>query len=172
MIDRPEITRLYSLPAGLETLRTDAAREGFAFIERLVAEWTSGTNTFDRPGECLLGAFADGRLVGIGGLNADPYLPGTNTARVRHVYVLEGWRRKGIGRALVDRLVREARGSFGEVRLRTAHGAAEFYIRCGFSPLDHASASHSLKFTGPDAADHQARWLPESPATAIRQGRG
>ena len=144
MIDRVEITRLHSLPVGLEHLRDEAARDGFGFLERLVADWASGANTFSRPGECLLGALADGRLVGVGGLNVDPYSPRTDLGRIRHVYVLDAWRHKGVGRALIDDLVREARGLFRELRLRTGTAAA-FYVRCGFGPVDDPTASHALK---------------------------
>jgi GNAT superfamily N-acetyltransferase len=120
MGDRIQITRLHSLPPGIEALRAEAARQGFLFMDRLVSDWTSGANTFSRPGECFLGACAEGRLVAVGGLNIDPYLMRTDVGRIRHVYVLDGWRRAGIGQALIDRLVSEARRSFGEVRLRVA----------------------------------------------------
>jgi len=144
-----EITRLNSLPAGLDALRIESGREGFGFLDRLVADWIGGTNTFSRSGERLLGAFADGQLVGVGGLNADPYLPGTDVGRIRHVYVLGVWRHQGVGRALIDRLVRDAGGLFSELRLRTATaGAAAFYVRCGFSPVDDPTATHAVKLGG------------------------
>jgi GNAT superfamily N-acetyltransferase len=150
MTDPVEIARVYSLPAGLEILRREAARQGFGFLDRLVSDWTSGANTFGRPGEVLLGAFADSRLVGIGGLNADPYSSRTDLGRVRHVYVLDAWRQQGVGRALIDCLVRTARESFTELRLRTAtEGAAAFYVRCGFSPIDDPAASHALNLVEP-----------------------
>jgi GNAT superfamily N-acetyltransferase len=144
-IDRIKIARLHSLPAGLEYLRDEAAHHGFGLLDRLIADWASGANTFSRPGECLLGAFVDDGLVGIGGLNADPYSARTDIGRIRHLYVLDAWRHKGVGRALIDCLVREARGRFHELRLRTGTtGAAAFYARCGFGPVDDPSASHAL----------------------------
>jgi GNAT superfamily N-acetyltransferase len=147
MADRIQISRLHSLPPDIEALRAEAARQGFLFVDRLVSDWASGANTFNRPGECFLGACVDGRLVAVGGLNVDPYLTRTDVGRIRHVYVLDGWRRTGIGQALVDRLLSEARGSFGEIRLRVAtDSTAGFYIRCGFSPANDATASHALKF--------------------------
>jgi GNAT superfamily N-acetyltransferase len=146
VIDRIEITRLYSLPSGLDLLRDEAADHGFRFLDRLVADWASRANSFSCPGDCLLGALADHRLVGIGGLNADPYSPRTDLGRVRHVYVLDVWQRKGVGRAIIDRLVREAQGRFSELRLRTnTAAAAAFYLRCGFGSVDDPTASHSLK---------------------------
>jgi hypothetical protein len=42
-------------------------------------------------------------------------------------------------------LLLEARGVFGELRLRTdTEAAAAFYIRCGFCPAKDATASHTL----------------------------
>jgi GNAT superfamily N-acetyltransferase len=147
MTDRVQIARLTSLPPDLKTLQAEAVQQGFGFMDRLVSDWTDGTNTFNQPGECLLGAFADNRLVGIAGLNKDPYLARADVGRVRHLYVLNSFRRKGFGRALVDRLLSEARGVFGELRLRTdTEGAAAFYIRCGFCPASDATASHTLTF--------------------------
>jgi len=114
-------------------------------MDRLVTDWSSGANTFNRPGECFMGAFAAERLVGVGGLNIDPYLDRADAGRLRHVYVLGDWRRRGIGRMLVNRLLAEARRSFAEVRLRTdTDDAAGFYMRCGFRPADDAGASHTL----------------------------
>jgi GNAT superfamily N-acetyltransferase len=145
MTDRVQIARLTSLSPDLKTLQAEAVRQGFGFMDRLVSDWTSGTNTFSQPGECLLGGFADNRLVGIGGLNKDPYLARDDVGRVRHLYVLDSFRQRGIGRALVDRILSEARGVFGELRLRTdTEGAAAFYIRCGFCPVRDATASHTL----------------------------
>jgi GNAT superfamily N-acetyltransferase len=150
MADRIQITRLDSLPPGIEALRSEAAGQGFLFVDRLVSGWASGANRFCRPGECFLGACADGHLVAVGGLNIDPYLMRTDVGRIRHVYVLDGWRRTGIGQALMDRLLSEARGYFGEVRLRVAaDSTAGFYLRCGFSPANDATASHALKFAKP-----------------------
>jgi GNAT superfamily N-acetyltransferase len=147
MIDRIEITRLSALPSGIEALRTNAARQGFRFVERLVSAWTSGANTFSQPGERFLGAFSEDRLVGLGGLNRDPYAADPAVGRIRHLYVNQDCRRRGIGRAIVDRLLGEAIQTFRAVRLRTdSEAAAAFYLRCGFSPSDDPAASHGLKF--------------------------
>jgi|SRR5690349_13954177 GNAT superfamily N-acetyltransferase len=145
MDDQIQISRLSVLPADLETLRREAGAQGFGFVDRLCADWASGANAFNRAGECLLGASADGALIGVGGLNVDPYLHRADVGRIRHVYVLGDWRRRGIGRTLVSRLVDEARASFREVRLRTdTDEAASFYVQCGFRPADDATASHVL----------------------------
>ena len=126
---------------GLDALRRESLEDGFDFVERLATEWDSGVNRFDRPGECLLGAFAGERLVSIAGLNRDPYAQDAQTGRLRHVYVLEAWRRHGIGAALVRRLLEAAQGRFARLRLRTER-AGPFYLRLGFSPSPDPDATH------------------------------
>ena len=54
--------------AGFDALASEAAAEGHRFVARLAAEWRSGTNRFNGPGEALCGAFQAGALVAVGGL--------------------------------------------------------------------------------------------------------
>ena len=145
MADSIRICHLFELPPEVEALRFEAITQGFGFMDRLTADWVSGANTFSRRGECFLGAFVAEGLIGVGGLNVDPYLPRTDVGRLRHVYVLDERRRQGSGRLLVARLLDEARRSFGKVRLRTdTERAASFYVRCGFSLVNDPTASHAM----------------------------
>jgi GNAT superfamily N-acetyltransferase len=138
------ITRIVALPPEVEMLEALAASEGFDFMTRLLAEWRSGTNRFDQPGECLFAAFEGGRMVGMGGLTIDPYLPAGDVGRLRRLYVVPSVRRRGIGAALVDALLQHASGRFRLVRLRTdTQAGADFYLRCGFSQVDDDSATHA-----------------------------
>ncbi len=128
-------------------LLVEAEQQGFEFMRRLVEEWALGANTFDGQGECLLGAFSDGRLLGVAGLNRDPYADADGVGRLRHLYVLASARREGIGSLLVHRILREARRSFRLVRLRTTTAAAAaFYQRLGFCGIDEKTASHVMVF--------------------------
>lgn len=70
---RVEIQRIARLPPQILPLEKEAIEEGFRFLARLIAEWRSEANRFDAPGECLMAAYRDHRLIGIGGPN------GTNT---------------------------------------------------------------------------------------------
>lgn len=126
----------------------DLARdEGFAFAERLVGEWRSGANRFDRPGEMFAEARDGQVLVGFGGLNRCPYAGDPGVGRLRHVYVRADRRAQGVGRALVSALLRRA-GTFHRVRLRAADGAAAFYERLGFSVTDEVDATHAILTAG------------------------
>jgi GNAT superfamily N-acetyltransferase len=144
-----------ALHPGMDLLRTEAMIEGFRFVDRLVRDWTSGSNKFDLPGERLLGAFAGDNLIGVCGLNRDPYVNQDGVARLRHLYVRERARRHGVASALVQQLLHEASDAFRIVRLRTAtREAAEFYLRHGFVPLQDETASH-VKALRP----HEPNWM-------------
>jgi GNAT superfamily N-acetyltransferase len=130
----------------LEPLVVESEHAGLGFVRRLVDEWVSGRNRFDRPGEVLLGARMDGRLVGLCGLNVDPYAAAPAVGRVRRLYVLESRRRLGVGRRLVEEIIRTARGRFDSLRLRTHNpAAARFYEALGFRPSADADCTHRLE---------------------------
>jgi len=127
----------------MSLLCSEARSEGFAFLERLVRDWERGTNRFTGAGEALVGAFVGMQLVGVAGLNREPYDPAPARARLRHLYVLKAFRRQGGARALVTHLVEAARPSFGEIRLHTeTDDAAAFYERMGFQPSTLPTATH------------------------------
>ncbi len=46
---------------GIDKLSLEARASGHPFLDRLIAEWHSGANRFDKPGECLLGLFDGAR---------------------------------------------------------------------------------------------------------------
>jgi GNAT superfamily N-acetyltransferase len=127
----------------LDEIRAEAADDGFRFIEKLMTEWESGANRFDQPGECFLGAFSGADLIGVGGLNRDPYAKGKAAGRIRHLYVRRAARGQGVGSALLRHLLDEAKVAFDLMRLRTdTRKAAAFYLSHGFLPVADEYASH------------------------------
>jgi GNAT superfamily N-acetyltransferase len=141
-----EIRPVEALGDGIAPLVLEADREGYAFMQRLEQDWRSGANRFDRAGEALFGAFSGERLVGVGGLNRDPYVRTEGIGRLRHLYVAFDARRRGVGRLLVERIIAEARGSFAVLRLRTPSAdAAAFYCRLGFIETDEDAATHVMR---------------------------
>ena len=134
--------------AGLDILTRDATDEGFAFLDRLVREWFNGANRFDKPGETLRGAYAGQTLIAVGGLNIDPFASDAMCGRLRHIYVRTAYRAQGVGRQLVDALLRDA--VFNTVRLRTETApAAAFYRALGFGPVTDAHATHVVELRRP-----------------------
>ena len=115
----------------------ESEEAGSRIVRRLIEEWARGVNRFDRPGEALLGASVGGRVVGVCGLNLDPYAAAAGVGRLRHLYVLSAFRRLGVGRSLVAAIIVAARGHFDTLRLRTANpAAARLYEALGFRACD------------------------------------
>jgi GNAT superfamily N-acetyltransferase len=131
------------LPAELRLLVQQSEAEGFRFLQRLRIDWITGTNRFDGRGEALFGAYHADLLVGVCGLNVDPYLGLPQVGRVRHLYVAAAHRRCGVGRALLRSVVLHAESFFQRLRLRTdSPDAACFYESQGFARADHVDATH------------------------------
>ena len=142
-----KITQLHRLPLDdLQPLLEESRQQGFEFLDRLVDEYEEGTNRFDQPGEGLYGVYNDRELIAIGGLNRDPYFRQSDVGRVRHVYVLSAWRRKGIGERLVQHIVEEAQGHYRLLTLRTMTAEADqFYRAIGFQTEPEIdNATHHL----------------------------
>jgi GNAT superfamily N-acetyltransferase len=135
----------------LQPLVDRSLAEGYRFVAKLEDEWLDGSNRFDRPGEALYGAWRDGAMIGVCGRNIDPYRADPGVARLRHLYVLPAGRRLGVGRALVERVVQDARGWFRGIALRTPlgdQGASAFYAAIGFTPVREPAATHFLVLPG------------------------
>ena len=140
-----EIQQIRHLPPQIAALEEEAVAEGFRFLTRLASEWHSGTNLFDAPGECLMAAYLNQQLVGIGGLSVDPFTH-DRIGRLRRVYVAPASRGQQVGRRLVSALLAHAALHFESVRLYTdtAEGSA-FYLRCGFTRTEDAHATHIVQ---------------------------
>ena len=142
------IERLSELPSeALGPLVADSEQAGLRFVRRLAEEWASGRNRFDRSGEALFGAVVEGRMVGVCGLNVDPYTTAPRVGRVRHLYVLSAYRKLGLGQRLVAEVVVAAQGTFGTLRVRTENeGAARLYERMRFRRCaDLADCTHLME---------------------------
>jgi hypothetical protein len=135
--------------ADLAPLVEESEREGFRFLARLRQEFEDGRNRFDAPGEALLGCYRGAGLVAVGGLNQDPYSPEPRVGRLRHLYVSPAYRRRRVGRMLVDALVAAARPHFGVLLLRTdTPAAARFYETLGFAAVALPYATHRMVLGG------------------------
>jgi GNAT superfamily N-acetyltransferase len=147
MSEELSISKLRDLPRDLDRLVQASLAEGFGFLDRLREEWETGANRFARPGEVLFEARRRGQLVGICGLNRDPYLGSATAGRVRRLYVAPEARRLGIARRLVHEVLREAHERFTLLRLRTdTREGALFYQALGFHPTTGvATATHELR---------------------------
>lgn len=131
------VSRVTDLPDGADTLAAVALDEGHGMVLRLVEKFRGGSNRFNETGEALWVAHAGTVLVGVCGLNRDPFaLPEERAGRVRRLYVVPEWRRRGVATALLGEVIATARASFATLTVfTTAQAAGAFYRAHGFEPV-------------------------------------
>jgi len=131
-----------NLPQGFDQLRKEARADGFTFMDRLAADWEGGRMRFDGEGERLLAAFAEDTLAAVGGLTIDAFV--TGALRMRRFYVRPGFRRSGLGRRLVNVLLRQSRKRGQLVVANAAKGSEAFWAACGFIEDTNDNHTHVL----------------------------
>ncbi len=99
----------------VKTVRYESDREGHGFINKLLADFNSGGNRYDREGEKLIGFNMDGKIAAVCGLSIDEDDP--RRGRLNSLFVLRRFRHRGIGRKLVTYLLRHAAKHFEAVTL-------------------------------------------------------
>ncbi|TDX00911.1 GNAT family N-acetyltransferase [Dinghuibacter silviterrae] len=133
----------------LHSLIWESTRDGYLFLQRTIDDWYSGANKFDKPGEKLWGLFTGKDLVGVGGLNIDPYSLTPKVGRVRHLYVRKDQRRAGCATIIMNKIMEEARQNFTVLRLFTDDPAASvFYEKLGFERTREYKVSHCMALPG------------------------
>lgn len=90
-------------------------------------------NVFNKTGECLYGVFQGDMLIGVGGLNEDPYTKDNKIGRLRRFYISRDYRRIGLGNLLLNQLLCHAEKYFEVIVLHadTKQGDV-FYTANGF----------------------------------------
>ena len=123
--------------------------EGFHHLQRLVKDYDAGTNRFNKGGEALFIATNNGDIVGVCGLNQDPLAGNQEVGRVRRLYVLPDARCFGIGRLLMEAVIKEAKNYYRMLVLKTENPAADlFYQSIGFSvQADSENDTHFVRLT-------------------------
>lgn len=111
----------------------ESKEEGVKFLKKLINEYENELNTFNKSGECLYGIFQGEKLIGIGGLNADPYTENNKIGRLRRFYIAKDYRRIGLGKLLLNKLLSHAEKYFKVVVLHTDTKQGDvFYTANGF----------------------------------------
>ncbi len=129
----------------LHSLLDESKRGGYHFLQRTIDDWHTEVNKFNKPGEKLWGLFLGKNLIGIGGLNIDPYSLTPKVGRVRHLYIQEAQRRAGHATLIMNKIIEEASHHFTLLRLFTDNaGASAFYEKLGFKQTGEYKASHIM----------------------------
>ena len=130
-----QLTNVTPESAGFAELKSQSMAEGFNMLRRLEDNWLSGLNRFDGPGEKLIGASVVGLIVGVCGLNVDPFTLKTGIGRLRHLYVDSGWRKRQVGSALLSEILKDSGHWFDFINTNAPPSAFTFYERAGFIAL-------------------------------------
>jgi GNAT superfamily N-acetyltransferase len=133
------------LPPKFDDLVAEAVEDGHLFLQKMKDEWDAGKNRFNQEREILFSVTDDNDdLIGIGGLNVDPYVEDPSVGRVRHVYIAKAHRSFGVGKILLREIIDHARDNFKTLRLRTHNpNAVKFYVSLGFAVDANTDVSHA-----------------------------
>ncbi|CAN7683218.1 GNAT family N-acetyltransferase [Mesorhizobium amorphae] len=129
------LKRLRPTTPAFRALMEESRLEGYWMLVRLADGWTSRRNRFLKHGEALFGVWQGREVVGVCGLNIDPYFDGREQGRVRHLFVSAQHRRNGVGRMLVETVVDRARRHFAALNTRAPQEAFAFYEGLGFKAV-------------------------------------
>jgi GNAT superfamily N-acetyltransferase len=100
-------------------------------LDTLTVEWSAGKTRFDRAGEALFAAYANGVLAGIGGITHEPAIPGA--LRMRRFYVRRPFRRRGIARGLARSLLERPEAEGRTITANASTGSRPFWESLGFT---------------------------------------
>ena len=139
-----DFQRLIELPAGFDSLREEAEREGYRFLDRLVERWSGDAYREDR--QATLWAMVTAHAIqAIGAQTEDEYDPSPAHRRIRHFYVAPSFRRSGVGRTLARHLIDHALNLAPRLHLRATHAlSTAFWDALGFQRVQRADRSHEL----------------------------
>ncbi|MEW5825820.1 MAG: GNAT family N-acetyltransferase [Candidatus Bipolaricaulota bacterium] len=117
--------------------------EGHNMVNRLLADFSSGGNRFDAPGEVLLVCLSGSSVVAVAGLNREPDESLPRAGRIRRLYVVPQFRRQSLGRSLVEQIAALAEPYLNTLTANVGKPDAYiFYERLGFTPVRHRSITH------------------------------
>ena len=121
----------------IEHLVELSKNEGFNFLIRLVNEWGNGKNRFEGEHEELYKVILDGEIIGIGGINKNPYIEDEKEGRLRRFYIHPNYRKRRIGTRLIKKIIEDYKLKYEKLTLRTDNEiASRFYESLGFKKVE------------------------------------
>ena len=131
------------LPYGVSRLVEDSLKHGIMSVSKLERNWRSGQERFDQDGAGLFGAFYDDMLVGVGGTTPEKEYSEA-AMRMRRLYVLSQFRRRGIARKLAGECMRHGLLACDTLTCNAEASAAAplFWESMGFRSVDLPNITH------------------------------
>ena len=131
------------LPLGFEALVQSSLETGVRNMALLHQRWKAGTECFDRDGEALFAARIGHRLVGIAGTTQEKDYP-EPAMRMRRLYVLPEYRRRGVARALAEKCMAKGLATAPTLtcNARASEAAGPFWQSLGFSRINLPNITH------------------------------
>ena len=158
MIDYQIIEINDSNISSLQTIADESTNDGDVFVQRTIDEWKNGVNTFSKNGEKLWGLVIDGELIGLGGLNQDPFIDDITVGRVRHIYVAKKYRGQGLSKVIMSLIIARAKEYFACLRLSTKNPiAVSLYESLGFVK-DDSKTPIDIQMKYPDRHTYYLNW--------------
>ena len=118
-------------------------QEGHGMVKRLLNDFRSGANRFDRPGEALFVHLAASSAMAVGGLNLEPETCYGKAGRIRRLYVLPDRRGRGLARSLIEATMAFASGYHEVLTVNVGTLPARgLYEHLGFAPVEHPRITH------------------------------
>ena len=120
--------------------------EGHRMVERLLADFKTGTNQFALQGEILLAHLRGKTIVAVAGLNQEQETRFGKGGRIRRLYVIPSRRDKGLARSLIEEISSFARGQHEVLTVNVGTVEARgFYEHLGFDPVEHPRITHTKR---------------------------
>ena len=136
----------------LEGLRDQPEAFGSSYQETLARPPQVRLEQFQqnvaKPDKCIIGAWANGKLVGVAGLRREEGMKERHKAGIWGVYVTPSARGRGVGRALLEAVIQQARTIPNLEQLSLGVGtnniaARNLYLSLGFQV--YGTEPHALK---------------------------
>jgi GNAT superfamily N-acetyltransferase len=134
---------LDDLPIEFHRLLDASLEEGVWNMQLRLQHWKSGAERFDQQGEALFAALQGGTLIGMAGTTREKDDLGP-AMRMRRLYVLPEWRRRGVARTLARQCMDTGLQTAPTLTCNAQASAAAgpFWISMGFVPTDLPHVTH------------------------------
>lgn len=126
----------------LSNLLQISEADGYVQVRRLINDWESGKNRFDKLGECFYVTTDDqDQVVAVCGLSDN----GEKHGRLRRLYVHPDYRKRGIGKKLSQACIDHGLQTFENIVVNAGgEMAVRFYENWGWHQIEGERVTHSF----------------------------